>query len=206
MLAFAVDPRAPDSLAALAREYHAQGSMNLDQVLIHCRGRCGELALPVFIATFEDPGATPARKVQALEATAWVRNVDSAKALLAHYHDDGAIADSTFVATDARRGDYYGLWLATRISEPRLTEWLVSGPDAEAELALDLLDRSLRYGPADQDSLVAGALATFAGRKAGAQAERALRVRERAMNPPNTSRNRASAQPARGNSALPLEP
>jgi hypothetical protein len=195
MLAFAVDSRAPDSLAALAREYQAQGSANLDQVLIHCRGRCGELALPVFIAAFEDSGATPARRVQALEATAWVRSSASAKAILDHYRDGGVIADSTFVAPEARRGDYYGLWLATRISEPRLAEWLVAGPDSAAELALALLDRGLRFGPADHDSLVVGALTTFAGRKTGPVAERALRVRERALHPPNTGHPKASAQP-----------
>ena len=194
MLAFAVDPRAPDSLAALAREYEAQGSANLDQVLIHCRGRCGELALTVFIAAFEDPRATPARRVQALEATAWVRNSTSAKAILDHYRDEGVIADSTFAAPEARRGDYYGLWLATRISEPRLAEWLVAGPDSDAELALALLDRALRFGPADQDSLVVGALTTFAGRKTGPVAERALRVRERALDPPNTGRPQGSPQ------------
>ncbi len=205
MLAFAVDPRAPDSLAALAREYQAQRSSNLDQVLIHCRGRCGELALPVFIAAFEDPASTPARKVQALEAAAWVRSYESAKAILAHYRDGGVIADSTFSAPEARRGDYYGLWLATRISEPRLTEWLVSGPDAEAELALGLLDRGLRFGPTDQDSLVVGALTTFAGRTTGPMTERALRVRDRALDPPNTGRQNAEARPAPGD-APPLEP
>jgi hypothetical protein len=205
MLAVASDPRAPDSLAALAREYQAQGSSNLDQVLIHCRGRCGELALPVFVRAFEDPASSPARKVQALEAAAWVRNYESAMAILAHYRDGGVIADSTFVAPEARRGDYYGLWLATRIAEPRLTEWLVAGPDPEAELALALLDRALRFGPADQDSVVVAALTTLAGRKPGPMAERAVRVRERALAPPNTGRQNAEA-PTEPDGGRALEP
>src|SRR4030095_10890221 len=78
MLASSADPRAPDSLAALAREFAAQRSSKLELPLIFCRGRCGELALPTFIATFEDSTVTPERMVKAMEASRTGPNVNTA--------------------------------------------------------------------------------------------------------------------------------
>src|SRR4030095_2491592 len=127
MLASSADPRAPDSLAALAREFAAQRSSKLELPLIFCRGRCGELALPTFIATFEDSTVTPTRMVRARGGAPRVPKLTAAQAILDRYRDHGVIADSTFTIQSAPRGLYYGLWLATRIAEPHLTTWLQSG-------------------------------------------------------------------------------
>ncbi|HWN82167.1 MAG TPA: hypothetical protein VNM87_08745 [Candidatus Udaeobacter sp.] len=188
MLSQSVDPRAPDSLAALAREYAAAGSPRLDLPLIFCRGRCGELALPTFIATFEDSTATPERMVAGLEAAATVPTLPAAQAILGRYRDHGVIADSTFTAAGTEAGRYYGLWLATRIAEPHLTAWLRTGDESEAQTALELFDRSFRYGPADQDSLVTSSLGALAARTRGDTAQRAEKVRLRSLHPPNTGR------------------
>jgi hypothetical protein len=191
MLSQSADPRAPDSLAALAREFEAARSPRIELPLIYCRGRCGELALPVFIATFEDSTATPERMVQGLEAAATVPNLTAAQAILGRYRDHGVIADSTFTSQTAPRGLYYGLWLATRIAEPHLTTWLAHGPDPEAQTALELFDRSFRFGPADQDSLVSASLAAMAGRTHGSWAERAEQVHARSLNPPQSAKPQA---------------
>jgi hypothetical protein len=188
MLSQSVDPRAPDSLAALAREYQVARSPALELPLTYCRGRCGELALPVFIATFEDSTITPERMVKGLEAAATVPKLTAAQAILDRYRDHGVIADSTFTSQTSPRGLYYGLWLATRIAEPHLTTWLQSGTDAEAHVALELFDRSFRYGPADQDSLVTASLAAMAGRTHGNWAERAEQVHARSLNPPQSGK------------------
>ena len=186
MLSQSADPRAPDSLAALAREYRAAGSPALELPLTFCRGRCGELALPTFIATFEDSTVTPERMVKGLEAAATVPNLTAAQAILARYRDHGVIADSTFISQTSPRGLYYGLWLATRIAEPHLTSWLQSGTELEAHTALELFDRSFRFGPADQDSLVSASLAAMAGRTQGGWAARAEQVHARSLNPPQS--------------------
>jgi hypothetical protein len=205
MLSRSADPRAPDSLATLAREYRTTGSSHLELPLIHCRGRCAELALPVFVQVFEDSTATPERMAQGLEAAATVPTLPAARAILARYRDDGVIADSTFNAPGAPRGFYYGLWLATRIAEPHLTSWLVEGPAAEAEVALELFDRSFRFGPADHDSLVSASVATYGGRTSGPTAARAKRVHERSLDPPQSKRSHAPVA-APPDSVLPREP
>jgi hypothetical protein len=188
MLSQSADVRAPDSLAALAREYQAAGSPALELPLNFCRGRCGELALPLFITTFEDSTASPDRMVKGLEAAGTVPNLNAAQAILARYRDHGVIADSTFTSQGADRGLYYGLWLATRIAEPHLTTWLQSGTEPEAHTALELFDRSFRFGPADQDSLVSASLAAMARRTQGSWAERAEQVHARSLNPPQSAK------------------
>ena len=79
-------------------------------------------------------------------------------------------------------------FLATRIAEPHLTTWLQKGPEPAAEVALELFDRSFRFGPADQDSLVSVSLAAYAGRAEGTLAARARRVHERSLDPPQSKR------------------
>jgi hypothetical protein len=196
MLSQAADPRAPDSLAALAREYQAAGSPHLALPLIHCRGRCGELALPVFVQAFEDSTATSERMVEALQAAATVPTLPAAQAILDRYRDGGVIADSTFTATGEERGRYYGLWLATRIAEPHLTGWLREGPEPAAEVALELFDRAFRFGPADQDSLVSASLSLYAARAKEPWSARAARVHERSLDPPQSARRPPTAPPA----------
>jgi hypothetical protein len=203
MLSQACDPRAPDSLAALAAEFRAAGSPRLELPLIYCRGRCGELALPVFVAEFEDSTATPQRMSQALEAAGNIPTLPAAQAILARYRDGGVIVDSTFAVTNkADLARYYSLWLATRIAEPHLTTWLRLGTQAEAETALELFDRSFRFGPADHDSLVTASLDALAQRSPGPLGTRAAKVHERSIHPPNTGDRR----PAGTSQASPPEP
>jgi hypothetical protein len=183
LLAASSDKRAPDSLAFLARGFHAAASPLLDEALVHCQGRCAELALNTFIGSFRN-ARSPHQEVLALQAAARVPRREAAEALLAFYGDDGQVADSTFAAPGTAQARYYGLWLATRVAEPHLAKWLRSGEKDEARVALELFDRSLRYGPADQDSLVVGALAAWAERAPGPMAKRARAIRERALHPP----------------------
>ncbi len=181
MLASSVDRRSPDSLALLARAYHAAGSPVLDEALIHCRGRCADLAMDVFIDTFHRARSRE-QELLALEATARVPRREAMQAIL-DFYGDGAIADSTFAAPDSARARYYSLWIATRAAEPRLVEWLEKGSKDEARLAIELLDRALRFGPADRDSVVVAALLSWAERAPKGDSSRALAVRERAAKP-----------------------
>jgi hypothetical protein len=126
--------------------------------------------------------------VKGLEAAATVPTLPAAQAVLARYRDGGVVADSTFNAGQSSRGLYYGLWLATRVAEPHLTSWLEKGPEPEAKVALELFDRSFRFGPADHDSLVSASLAAYAGRAEGVVAARAKRVYERSLDPPQSKR------------------
>ncbi len=183
MLASSCDPRSPDSLAALAGAYRAAGSPVLDVMLVQCRKGCAERALPVFIATAGSP-RTPEQRISALEAIAQVPTREAAGALLAQYADGGVIADSTLAAVGERRAHYYGLWLATRLAEPHLLSWLRTGSAEDADLAVELLDRALRFGPLDKDDQVVLALGTWAGRAPAEKAARARAVEARAQNPP----------------------
>ncbi len=203
MLANSADPRSPDSLAARAQVYFETGSPVLDQVLVHCRLGCAELALPTFIAAIGHPRSDQQWRL-ALEATARVPRMDAAQALLDHYADGGTIADSTFAASGEVRAHYYGLWLATRIAEPHLIAWLREGNEAHAELAVELLDRALRFGPMDNDSEVAAGLAAWAERAPGEKVERARAVLERALHPPQSAP--APRASARDSTASPPEP
>jgi hypothetical protein len=183
MLASSIDSRAADSLAALARLHHDARSPLLDEALIHCRGRCADLALDIFIATFRR-ARSRGQELLALEAAARVPRADAAQAILDFYADEGMIADSTFAAGGSARARFYSLWLATRIAEPHLITWLERGTMSEARLAVELLDRSLRFGPADQDSVVVAALARWAERAPDAEGARGRDVGERAAHPP----------------------
>jgi hypothetical protein len=183
MMASSCDPRRPDSLAALAAEYFAARSPVLDVMLVQCRKGCAERALPVFVAAAAHP-RTPEQRVSALEAMAQVPTREAAAALLAQYGDGGTVADSTFATVGERRAHYYGLWLATRLAEPHLLAWLREGSAEDAALAVELLDRALRFGPPDKDDEVVAALGAWAARAPATETARARAVQARAENPP----------------------
>lgn len=187
MLASSVDPRGPDSLAALAGLYYAAGSPVLDVVLVQCRKDCAERALPTFIATAENPRSLEQR-LSALEAIGQVPTPAAARAILDQYADGGVIADSTFAAVGERGAHYYALWLATRVAEPHLNAWLREGNEGDAELAVELIDREVRYGPPDRDPEVIAALEAWAERAPAEKAARARGVKTRAENPPRKGR------------------
>jgi hypothetical protein len=203
MLASSMDPRSPDSLASLADDYYAARSPVLDVLLVQCRRACAARALPVFISAAGNP-RTPEQRVSALEAIGRVPTPEAAAAILAQYADGGTIADSTFATKDERRAHYYALWIATRVAEPHLNTWLRVGDEEEADLAIELLDRALRFGPPDGDDEVIAALGAWAERAPPGKAERARAVRERGMNPPQKGRPGGGAS-APGDSTRPAE-
>ncbi len=194
MLTSSADPRSPDSLAALAQVLFDERSPALDVALVQCRGRCQEAAYPVFISAFQNPRSSE-QEVTALEAAARVPRVETAQAILDHYADGGVIADSTFTSAGEARVHYYGLWIATRVAEPHLLSWLREGNERAADLAIELLDRSLRFGPPDKDPEVVAALDAFAERTPAAKAERARAIRARALDPPQSRKRPDGASP-----------
>jgi hypothetical protein len=148
----------------------------------------------VFIAAAANP-RNPEQRLSALEAIGRVPAIEAAAAILAEYADGGTIADSTFATTGEKRAHYYALWLATRVAEPHLDAWLREGDEEAADLALELLDRALRFGPPDGDDEAIAALGAWADRAPAAKAERARAVRERAVNPPQKGRSGGAPVP-----------
>ncbi|MGD8394872.1 MAG: hypothetical protein PVF43_05285 [Candidatus Eiseniibacteriota bacterium] len=191
MLGSSRDPRAPDSLAALLGEFHAAGSSLVDAALSQCREACARRAGPVLIDVYREAG-TPRRHRQALMAVARVPSVEAVRELLGAYDDGGTVVDSTWTLTGDAYQRHYDLWLASRIAEPHLVAWLISGTPEEASLALELTDRMLRFGPPIDGDGLRSALDRWIERAAhmasgdgrGPDLERSRAVRRRAVSPP----------------------
>jgi hypothetical protein len=187
MLASSADPRSADSLATLVRTWWKGSSPTFNHAVDFCKDECAELALDVLIESLQDI-RYPRQRLKTLGAIASVPSLRAARALVDAYGDGGVVRDSTFAATGEKRSRYYELWLATRIAEPHLLAWLETGDDEGALLALELLDRAFRFGPADDDDAVVAALESRADASSGELRRRALEVHARALHPPQSGR------------------
>ncbi len=182
LLASSSYSQAGDSLASVVERFWARQAPQLDFALGHCRPRCAEPALPTLRAIREAPNLGR-RRLQAVCAIASVPRLAAARYVLDAYGDAGAVQDSTFATQGSARAHFYELWLATRIAEPHLLTWLDGGTDAERNVALELLDRALRFGPLDDDQAVVQGLAGLGDHPLFGP--RAIRLGVRAAAPPN---------------------
>ncbi|MGD8396068.1 MAG: hypothetical protein PVF43_11390 [Candidatus Eiseniibacteriota bacterium] len=183
MLATAAHPAAADTMAAAMRRLRDAGSPLFTYALDLCRERCATHAFDLLVETYRAPWSSHQR-MRALCDLAQVDDPRASHVILAGYEDGGAIVDSTFTSRGEDRARYYELWLATHIHLPVLLDWLRTGNDEEAALAIELLDRGFRFGPMPDGEEVVAALEQYAARTSGTWRERVLSVLARAQSPP----------------------
>ena len=189
MLAASKDPAAPDSMASEMRRLRTIHSPSFERAIDLCRDACAERAFDLLVESYQHPWSGKQR-LRALVTLVKVPRIEAYEVVLAGYNDGGEITDATHTTQGAARAHYYELWLATRSGEARLLDYLRSGDEEEALLAVELLDRALRFGPMDDDEGVVEALETLAGRTTGYLRDRAWAVRERALDPPQSRRQK----------------
>ncbi len=185
MLGASIDARAPDSLVAIMRSLHAERNSGFDTAIDVCHVPCATQLVDLLATTYREPWSGKQR-LRALTTLSQVAEPAAAGVILAGYGDDGQVVESTFNTTGEDRARYYELWLATRIAEPHLLQWIDTGPAAARQLAIELLDRALWFGPMDDDQAVVAAIRRLAEDNTGGSAARVAAMLERALNPPQT--------------------